>query len=152
MINNIEEVLINVFYDDGSLRDLFIKETNLSDWNILMNFFKSLPNLTLSFDGEKTNQIPSSISELFMLKNEKAVLLSINYKSIIINCHFSCEDEIELDVSPREITTIKEVNAVLEFMDKLARLLNKDVSISIENDSECPLITIRSDGEYIKNY
>jgi hypothetical protein len=152
MINNIEEVLINVFYDDGSLRDIYIKETNITDWDIIWDFIKKLPKVTLKIDGESTNKLSPSVNELFETKYKNSVLLSINYNSIIINCYFFCVEEIEFDISPRDITQSKDVIAVFEFMEKVMKLLIKDVSISTEDEREYPLITLKSSGEFIYNY
>ncbi|MFD1739422.1 hypothetical protein ACFSCX_23355 [Bacillus salitolerans] len=122
-----EEVLAKVFFDDGSLRDIFVKKTNKDDWTTLWDFVKSLIKRTLSIDGEETDDIPDDVASIFKARKDKSIYISIDYKDVAFVCHFFCIEEIEFDVSPRQINNLSEAKAVFEFMERLANLLRKDV-------------------------
>ena len=46
------------------------------------------------------------------------------------------EDEIELDIDPREVTSPTAVDRVLEFMERLGAHLARDVILTEENSPE----------------
>lgn len=147
-----EEVLTKVFFDNGSLRDIYVEQTNQDDWTSLWNFVKSLSKRTLSIDGEQTDNIPDDVANIFKARKDKSIYISIDYKGVAFVCHFFCIEEIEVDVSPRQINNLSEAKAVFEFMESLSNLLRKDVSISIENDHNAPLVTVNSKGKYLIYY
>ncbi|MDQ0112574.1 hypothetical protein [Paenibacillus harenae] len=111
-----------------------------------------MSSITLTVDGEKVNEMPSDITAIFKERREKSIFLNIEYNRIDLNCHFFSEEEIELDISPTGIKDITEVKSLLDFMEILAELLGKSVSISIENDKQVPLITVNKNGEYFTYY
>jgi hypothetical protein len=151
MCNINEDVLTNVFFDDGSLRDIYIEQTNLNDWISIWEFVKGL-SISINGETETINGIPEDVSEIFKARKEVSIYLTIDYKGVVFNCHFFCIEEIEFNVCPRGINNLMEAKAVFDFMEKLSNLLCKDVSISIENFKEDPLITVTSKGEYITYY
>lgn len=138
---NENAVMNNIFFDDGSLRDIYITETSLEDWKIIWELMKSF-NLTISIDGDPNEKIPKDVTDIFQVRKEKAVHSRFSYKGVDIVCYFFSINEVEFDVSPREVYTMMEANSVFEFMEILSRLISKDVSLSIENDKQNPLITI----------
>ncbi|WP_367760388.1 hypothetical protein [Ammoniphilus sp. 3BR4] len=70
MIN--EDVVINkIFFDDGSLRDIYITQTSLEDWKIIWEFIKNLNQFTISIDGETSDEIPNDITDIFKVRKEK---------------------------------------------------------------------------------
>lgn len=153
MSGKTEEVFTKVFDVDGSLRDIYVIEpTTIDDWNAVWQFFRSLSNLTLTVDGEKVNQLPSDIDVIFKERQEKSIFLKIEYNGVDFNCHFFSIEEIELDISPATIKDSTEAKSVIDFMEVLAKLLRKNVSISIENDKQAPLITVKHNGEYVTYY
>lgn len=58
-----------------------------------------------------------------------------------INCHFFIEQEIELDLDPREIDHASEHDAVLQFVADVSRTMGKPASVTLENAPELPLLT-----------
>jgi hypothetical protein len=59
--------------------------------------------------------------------------MSIEVDGILINCHFFTEQEIEFDIDPREITSEEKLSKVFEFMQRIGRLLQKEVIMTPEN-------------------
>jgi hypothetical protein len=74
------------------------------------------------------------------------------YKGINFVCHFFCVEEMEWDITPKQINNIDEVKVVLKFIETMSKMLRKNVAISYENDKEIPLIILHPNGDYATNY
>lgn len=139
----------NVFYQDGSLRDIYILDTDINVWERFVNLlYISNLDFRLLIDGSMRNTPRISVDELFQMKDDKSLLLVINLKGVNINCHFFCIEEIELDIEPKEINDFNKACAVLEFMKSISQELNKEVLLTPENMSDFPLIISYPNGKY----
>ncbi|MBP3966541.1 protein export chaperone secb [Paenibacillus lignilyticus] len=145
-----DEILNNYFYQDGSLRDIYILQTHYTDWDFLMDYFKSNPDFEIFIfrDGEEVHD-RLSIKEILNLKNDFSMSINIVYKGISISGYFYETDNIEFDISPREIVSLKEVDKVIEFMKEIAKFTNKEVILTPEMDMKEVYIRILSTGETI---
>jgi hypothetical protein len=133
-----------IFEVDGSYRDIYIFDTQITDWQTLFNVINKEDWVTrLLINGEEVdiNQYP--IKRIFDERDSFSFLLSINYKGVVINSHFFDQREIEFDIYPKEIVTSTHRKAVFEFMQYLSNLLNKQVIITPENSPENPYLTIK---------
>src|ERR1051325_5423024 len=89
-----------IWYADGSLRDLYIKKTTLADWRRLVEMAAQYQCEYL-FDG-KPCHLPD-VARIF--ENRVGThLLRIRLGSVTINSHFFVAEEIELDIDPRNVT------------------------------------------------
>ncbi|MES9685386.1 hypothetical protein ABWK22_21295 [Gottfriedia acidiceleris] len=95
------EVLDKVFFVDGSLRDIYVLDVTLEDWQKLIDWLR-LSDWVIEFyiDGQKNTNKITNVSKIFEEKKKKSVLMAINIKSVLINCHFFVEDELEFDINP----------------------------------------------------
>ncbi|MGG0177499.1 hypothetical protein [Gottfriedia acidiceleris] len=141
------EVLDKVFFVDGSLRDIYILDANMDDWQKLIDWL-CLSDWGIEFyiDGQKNTNIITNGSKLFEEKKNKSVLMSIDINGVLVNCHFFGEDEIEFDINPQEIIGLTEASSVFEFMSKLSNILGKEIILTEENLLENPLVTVKSNG------
>lgn len=148
MRNNLTtDILEKVFFVDGSLRDIYIQEINLEDWQKLLNWtLLSYWDVELYIDGKEESLEKYKVSDLFEEKKHRSVILSLSYEGILLNCHFSSEYEVEFNVDPKQIKSLSEANTVVEFMKKLSGIFHKEVFLTIENSPEYPLIKVKSDG------
>ncbi|SEP14763.1 hypothetical protein [Paenibacillus sp. OV219] len=112
-----DEILKNYFYKDGSLRDIYILQTHYFDWHLLLDYFKSHPYFEIFIlrDGEEVLE-RLSIKEILNLKNDFSMSINIVYKGISIFGYFYESDNIEFDITPKEIISLEEVNTVIQFM------------------------------------
>lgn len=99
-----------VFHKDGSLRDVYIHGTTLSDWEQFVDFIRQVPGSKLSFRWDH-------------------------------------EEEIELDLDPRQITESADADRVFEFITALGKRLRKEVHLTEENSPELVLYTPTSNPE-----
>ncbi|PIL43733.1 hypothetical protein CR105_17005 [Massilia eurypsychrophila] len=67
--------------------------------------------------------------------------------SILLNgpvevcCHFFIAEQLELDISPKEITGAIEHDEVLSFVENLAEALELSADITPENSEHTPFLT-----------
>ena len=148
MPNNITtEIVEQVFFIDGSLRDIYIIEANLNDWQTFLNWLESTEyDVDLFIDGEEVPFENCKASRLFEVKKRHMPLLSIGFKGVLINCHFFSEAEMEFDIDPKQIKGIVEAGVVIEFMKKLSSIVCKESILTMENSPEYPLVTVKPDG------
>lgn len=132
------------FYDwDGSFRDIYVFDTDISDWNKMLQIINSKSyELDFSLDGEKS-PLPSDAKEIFEQRIKWSTLLSINVTNVIINCHFFCLEEMEFDIDPREITDEMKFQGLTNFMQDLSDGLGKPVVLTEENEPKSELLCIK---------
>lgn len=139
----IQEVIDAVAFRDGSLRDVYIFETSLEDWDRLLSLLKE------QFTLESEEFIPNSIREIIPIRQERGFLLRVKLlEELTANCHFYvCETEsspIEFDFDPREMQSPDFMIKVLQFMSKVGDGLNKDVFLTEENSETSVLLSYSS--------
>lgn len=138
-----------IFKPDGSLRDIYIQETSLSDWDKLIDILNSEYDLKY-FSENKIDK-----KEVFKYLQDKTgeiecKTVSINIKNVKINCHFFLIEQIEFDVEPSEIKSKSEFDSLLSFMATLSTKLKKQITLTGENEVTFPLIKINADENIFK--
>jgi len=123
---------------DGSLRDIYVQDTEALHWD---RFDQLLGRYECSytFDGVVA-PFPGSHSAL--RNREGSHVLSILLGGPVeICCHFFIAEQLELDISPKEITGPLEHENVLSFVENLAEALELPADITPENSEEMPFLT-----------
>ncbi len=137
-----------VFHKDGSLRDIYIHDTSLVDWQRFLDFLRGRSGLKASFRwDDKEVATPADVSVIFSERQHAAPLLSLDLQGILLSCHFFTSEEIELDLDPREITTKADADRVFEFIAAIGELLQKDIHLTEENCPESVLHTFESKSD-----
>ncbi|SDX05529.1 hypothetical protein [Paenibacillus sp. CF384] len=145
-----DDILNKYFYQDGSLRDIYILQTHYSDWDLILDYFKShlYVEVFIFRDGEEILE-RHSIKELLILKKEFSISINIVYKGISISGYFYEDDNIEFDITPKEIISLEEVNTVIQFMKEIAKFTNKEVILTPEMEMNEVYIRALPTGEII---
>ncbi len=124
------------FKPDGSLRDIYVEGTNFKDWRAFLGGIqKRKENFGYAIVGtdDWKNEIPP-IEELFRIyKEETPGKIRFQIGNATAMCLFFVEDEIELDVDPREFRSHEDLEALLDFLRWLGELLSRDVLLCHEN-------------------
>jgi len=128
-----------LFVVDGSLRDILVRETSVSDWDKLMSLSFPLGDVSYQSDGEET-VIPTSASK-FLDNKECAHCMKVDLGGPVANAHFFASDKIELDLDPREIESQASLDKVLDFCSMLSLALGRDVAITEEGDPYAKLLS-----------
>jgi hypothetical protein len=138
-----------IFRPDGSLRDIYIQETSLSDWGKVIDLLNSEYDLNY-FSENKIDK-----KQIFeYLQDETGEIecktVSINIKNVKINCHFFLIEQIEFDIEPSEVKSKLEFDNILSFMTTLSSKLKKQITLTGENEVNFPLIKINADENIFK--
>ncbi|WP_075617936.1 hypothetical protein [Paenisporosarcina indica] len=146
------EVLDKVFLNDGSLRDIYVLDVDINDWQKFLDWIL-ISHWGIAFykDGQVKVYEETDAAHFFNEKKNHTIQMSIDIKGILINCHFFSEDELEFDIQPKEVGSTTEAIEVFQFMKKLSKILGKVSILTEENSPEYPLVTVKSDGELIIN-
>ncbi len=135
-----QTVIDDVMKLDGSLRDIYIFDVVLEDWNRMLKLLKG--TYALTSDEEIT---PDSIIEIIPICSERGFLLRVMLgEGIFAHCHFYVSEDhpspIEFDLDPREIQKPESFKKMLEFMRFLGDGLNKDVFLTEESTEDNTLL------------
>ena len=137
------------FDDDGSLRDIYVFDTGIDDWNKMLQLLKrKLYVVTFFLDGE-VSTLPAEAESIFALKSDYACLLSVDLSGLLLNCHFFCLDQIEFDIAPSEVTEEAKFEGLICFMNDLSNELRKMVVLTPENVAEVVLFRAVPGGEVV---
>ena len=121
------------FSHDGSLRDIYILDAEMSDWQHFIEFLKAghYP-VRFSLNGEQID-LPEKSAVIFQKRDVIIPLLTIDVDGLTVNCHFFQDNEIEMDIDPREVTSELKAHILFEFMQKIAEAIGKPIRITPEN-------------------
>lgn len=129
----------NDFLKDGSLRDIYILEATVGDWQKLLNFIRTMYEASFSLNSKKID-FSDDVIKLFWQNGKSGGQLNFFVQGIPIFCHFFSAEEIEFDFLPNDIKGQKELDSILMFVKEAGDLLDKDVLITPENVQENPII------------
>ena len=132
-----------IFEPDGSLRDIYVQDVTLSDWETLIDFLNL--NYDIKFGEDEQNQIDKEYMTKY-LKDETGDMesksLKIDFNEVNFHCYFFLPDQIEFDIDPREIKTINDFESIEKFMVSISKSLKNQVTLTEENSPEFPLFKI----------
>ena len=132
-----------IFEPDGSLRDIYVQDVTLSDWEKLIDFLNL--NYNIIFGEDEKNQIDKDYVIKY-LKDETGEMesksLKIDFNGVNFHCYFFLPDQIEFDIDPKEIKTINDFESIETFMVSISKTLKNQVTLTGENSPEFPLFKI----------
>lgn len=142
---NWTELKSNIYYWDGSWRDIYILHTNKQDWEKWVNYVNENYRID-SYNGKedkKENAINFSvIKEKWNGSSDFLSTAKVFIDRIQINSHFFIDTEIENDIDPREFNSLEDHNRLIKYMTDLSILLDKEVILTPENEQETILIKV----------
>lgn len=141
----------NVYYTDGTLRDICVKLTTRVDWKIWVDYINE--NYRVIWYNSKTlkeeNQIDFQIVEDYWNGNEDSLSTAkIFIDKLQINAHFFDDSEIENDIDPKEFNVIEDHEKLNKYMFDLSHLLKKDVYLTPENEHDIILFKVSNKFDY----
>lgn len=127
---------------DGTLRDIIAENTNPEIWNI---FIKKLQKSSYRLEfthGDSTKNIPESYEQIKKLQNTDPTTLFIWLNETIqANCHFFIDSEIEIDVSPHDITNEQNFLTLAAFLKWLSKAVCTRVSLTHEASPDLEILS-----------
>jgi hypothetical protein len=137
-----------VYYWDGSWRDIYVLETSQEDWRNWIDLVNH--NYSVQFYNGQTQQTETAIDKktVFDYQQHKTDLTSsavIKAKRITVNCRFFSVQQIENDIDPREIKTIEEHQELIDYLKAMSERLSKPVVLTAENQPDMVYIIVEND-------
>jgi hypothetical protein len=127
------------FRGDGSLRDIYITPATIADWRALYPLLRASPGVEYAVDGA-AQPPPDSVEQVFAARGS-GPMLRFHVGRALLVFHFFCEEEIECDFVPNDITSQADLDALLAFVRQAGEATRKRVLITPENGPELPFIT-----------
>jgi hypothetical protein len=135
-----------IFEKDGALRDIYVQNATISDWEKVVDLLNSEYELTFGvYEDNLADKIDFEFVKT-MFADETGELetksATIDLNGIVVKCYFFLENQIEFDINPVEIKTELEFNKITNFMKSISSKLDKEITFCGENQPEFPLIKI----------
>ena len=139
------ETVRDEFAFDGSWRDIYVLNTDMSLWQRMLDRLRADGyELAYSRDGDLV-QLPTRAETIFG-DNQCARLLAVRFGGVQANCHFFTSDEIEFDIDPREVTSQPQLDALLQFLRDLAMSVGRQVILCPENTPDFVILHMSPEG------
>lgn len=135
-----------IFEKDGALRDIYVQNARIVDWENVVDLLNSEYKLTFGvYKDNLTDKIDFGYVKT-MFADETGELetksATIDLNGIVVKCFFFLENQIEFDINPTEIKTELDFNKIIDFMKSISSKLEKQITLCGENQPEFPLIKI----------
>lgn len=137
------------FVFDGSWRDIYVLDTTLSDWQVVLDRLRRLEQTPVYRVDGTAKAIPDRVEDAFETRGSAGVLLSFSIGKAVLNCHFFGVGEIEFDLDPRDISDSDQFERLGWFMRLLGELTGKVVLLTPENFKERPILRYSPDNRQI---
>ncbi|HLY56578.1 MAG TPA: hypothetical protein VKS60_13530 [Stellaceae bacterium] len=136
------------FACDGSLRDIYVLNTNGLDWDRLGSALEASGfTLTYSANG-RSAPFPASLTKESFDPHRRSLLVVNLTDDLSIDCHFFALDEIEFSFDPRLVHRQEELDRLLDFIVCVGRGTGKPVLLTLENSPDLPILTYEPNSEY----
>ena len=131
---------------EGSWRDICVRHATIADWRSVWGLLNGADFDTNYSVGGACAALPRSVDELFGSCRADGALMTIRLCEVSLNCHFFDQLEVEFDLDPREVTSQRQLDAVVAFMKALARATNKVAMMTPENMHEMTFLQVTPTG------
>jgi hypothetical protein len=144
-MKNWKSIKEDLYYEDGSLRDIYILNTSKEDWKIWIDLVNE--QFEVDFFNGRTQKSGNNIDieEVFRFwdfPDEFANSATINLGKVIVKCHFFIESEIENDIDPREVKEEADHYAIMDYLLTIKEAIKKKVILTPEMAEEIILLEI----------
>ncbi|HVW96247.1 MAG TPA: hypothetical protein VHA56_09810 [Mucilaginibacter sp.] len=145
---NWEKIKQDIYYLDGSLRDIFVTNTKKDNWLQWAEYVNKNYNLEWYNGNTQTTVDKIDFSIVLEYWNGNTDLYStakIFIGNIQINSHFFDDEEFENDISPKEFDNIQDHNLLVKYMSDLSKLFEKTIYLTPENEHDIKLFEVKGD-------
>jgi hypothetical protein len=132
--------LVKELRREKGLLDVVVAPADVALWGRFLAQLRAI-SLPLEFmvDGAPA-LMPDDVKEIFGFRPECSPLLKVQLESgFCLRCHFSDEEEIELDLAPRELNK-RRFLGLQDFMAQVGSSLERDVLLTHENWREAVVL------------
>ena len=124
------------FAEDSSLRDIYILDTTVDDWQTVLDALRELdPSPVFSLNHEPS-ELPERAGDLLAKSADFGGLLKVNVGGMVIHCHPNGPDTIEFDILRSDVDGPDRLNVLAGFMERLANVTQKVVTLAHDGAPE----------------
>ncbi len=135
------------FEPDGALRDVYIAPANAVLWNEFIAWVSHAGYHSEFWHGQSKKTLPQNFQEIRLFQQTNPTTLKLFLSGgVQINCHFFTDDEIELDIDPREIQDQEAFINLLEFLKGVTTALRRNARVTYENSPEDELFVVNHEN------
>jgi hypothetical protein len=125
-----------LYHEDGLWRDVVVQNTTIDDWRKWANLINR--KYEVAFEDYETGLTEdridfSKVEVCWNDRNKATVFAAVKLGTITINCHFFDESEIEGDLDPEEVKSIRDHDSLMNYLKDISETLGKDVLLTDEN-------------------
>ena len=142
------EIKSKVYYQDGSLRDIYVLNASKEDWEKWADYVNQRYSVHFYNEGDDISEDQVNFAlvvELWEQKQGFQASATILVGNTQIKSHFFDEMEIENDIDPSEICSPEDHEKLLAYLKDISVLLGKEVIITPENAPDMILIKVAGD-------
>lgn len=130
-----------IFEPDGSLRDIYVQDISIREWETLIDHLNANFNLTYSYqDKIDKKYVLEYLQDTSGEMESKS--LTIHLGQIKVNCYFFLSEQIEFDIDPKEVNSVSDFELIEQFMTSISESLQEQVTLTAENSPEFPLFKV----------
>jgi hypothetical protein len=130
-----------IFEPDGSLRDIYVQDVSLIEWEKLIDHLNA--NFNLTYSGTAKIEKKYVLEYLQDKSGEmESKSLTIHLEQIKVNCYFFLAEQIEFDIDPKEVNSLRDFEKIENFMTSISETLQEQITLTEENHPEFPLFKI----------
>jgi len=125
-----------VYFEDGSLRDIYVLDTSLEDWRKWTELVNGKYKVRF-FNGNTDQEMETIDFEMVQAywtgQVEAGNNVIVNVGAFEVNCHFFGPDELENDIHPESFQSMDDHDQLMEYLATVSVHLNKKVLLTAEN-------------------
>lgn len=130
-----------IFEPDGSLRDIYVQDILLREWEKLINHLNA--NFKVTFSDQEIIDKKYVLEYLQDTSGEmESKSLTIHLGQIKVNCYFFLSEQIEFDIDPKEVNSLSDFELIEKFMTSISETLQEQVTLTAEDSPEFPLVKV----------
>lgn len=131
------------FQSDGSLRDIYVRGTNQTDWNAVLAVVRGMfaPVRVTTGEGSAMNHLSPN-----HFNGKQRVQVTFNIGDVEIIGHYFEASAIELSLDPKSVITSAVLGELLRFAVSVARFVGRTVVITPENAPDLPIFMVQPTG------
>ena len=127
-------------YVDGSWRDIYALNASDAELNRFIAFIRPLLREDSFQVGGEVVQMPPTYREARNHSSDLVRFVSIPVGAGYLNCHFFCDDELELDFRPQDYNSPEQWIHLDGFLQGLSEAMQRELIVTLENQSDIVLI------------
>ncbi|RYD57578.1 MAG: hypothetical protein EOP56_07295 [Sphingobacteriales bacterium] len=143
-----EELKKKVYFEDGALRDIIIRNVAWADWKLWIDFINGNYEVEFSIPEADVTQVfidHIEVERYFADESELIRKAKIRIGKCIAMCYFCSEDAIEYDIDPKEVVSMDGHLAIASHLSQVSALFDRPLVLSLEGYPHEPLLRVDRD-------